>query len=70
MASGRRLAAVMSADVVRFSARMEADETGALAALKRCRREVIDPCVARSGGRIVKDTGDRSLPSSPARPTP
>jgi adenylate cyclase len=40
---------------------MEADEPGALAALNDCRRTVIDPCIARNGGRVVKNTGDGIL---------
>jgi adenylate cyclase len=61
MASGRRLAAVLSMDVVGFSRRMEADETGALTALKDCRRAVIDPYIRHFGGRLVKNTGDGVL---------
>jgi adenylate cyclase len=61
MASGRRLAAVLSADVVGFSRRMETNEPAALAALWDCRRQVIDPRIETSGGRLVKNTGDGVL---------
>ncbi len=40
---------------------MGADEEGTLAALKACRRELIDPGIARHRGRIVKTTGDGML---------
>jgi adenylate cyclase len=38
-----------------------ADEVGTLAALKRCRRDVVDPAIAAHNGRIVKTTGDGML---------
>ena len=37
------------------------DEEGTLAALKACRRELIDPKLAEHHGRIVKATGDGAL---------
>src|SRR5262249_22681938 len=40
---------------------MGRDESGTLAALKALRRNVIDPAIARHGGRIVKTTGDGLL---------
>jgi class 3 adenylate cyclase len=40
---------------------MGADEEGTLAQLKACRRELIDPGIARHRGRIVKTTGDGLL---------
>src|SRR3712207_3942516 len=64
MVSGRRLAAILSADVVGFSRRVEMDESGALAALRDCRRAVIDPQIGRAGGRIFKNTGDGVLVES------
>ena len=57
----RRLAAVVAADVFRYSRLMEADETGTLAQLKALRREIIDPKIAEYRGRIVKTTGDGIL---------
>jgi adenylate cyclase len=53
----RRLAAVLSADMVGFSRLMEVDETGTLARLKTHRLELIDPAIAKSRGRIIKTTG-------------
>jgi adenylate cyclase len=57
----RRLAAILSADVVGYSRLMGADEAGTLAALKACRKELIDPKIAGHGGRIVKLMGDGAL---------
>src|SRR6266852_2970514 len=57
----RRLAAILSADVAGYSRMMGADEEGTLAALKACRRELIDPKIAEHRGRIVKTTGDGAL---------
>ncbi|MEE8333896.1 MAG: adenylate/guanylate cyclase domain-containing protein, partial [Alphaproteobacteria bacterium] len=57
----RRLAAIFAADVVGYSRLMESDEAGTLARLKDCRAEVIDPGIARYGGRVVKLMGDGAL---------
>src|ERR1700738_4824116 len=57
----RKLAAVVAADIAGYSRLMGADEEGTLARLKACRRDLIDPGVARRRGRIVKTTGDGVL---------
>ena len=57
----RRLAAILSADVVGYSRLMAADETGMLGRLKDLRRDVIDPIIAAHSGRIVKLMGDGAL---------
>lgn len=54
----RRLAAILAADVVGYSALMSADQDGALAALRRLRSEVFGPAVASRRGKIVKNMGD------------
>ena len=59
--SERRLAAILSADVVGYSRLMGADEAGTLASLKSCRAEAIDPKVAEHRGRMVKTMGDGFL---------
>src|SRR6266581_3649794 len=46
---------------------MGADEEGTLAQLKACRRDLIDPGIARHRGRIVKTTGDGLLAEFPSR---
>ena len=62
----RRLAAILSADVVGYSRLMEADEAGTLAALKNHRAELIDPKIAQFGGRIVGTAGDGLLCEFPS----
>ena len=57
----RRLAAILAADVVGYSRLMSEDEAGTLAAWQRCHFELIDPCIARHRGRIVKLMGDGLL---------
>jgi len=57
----RQLAAVVAADIAGYSRLMGVDEEGMLERLKACRRELIDPGVARHRGRIVKTTGDGFL---------
>jgi class 3 adenylate cyclase len=54
----RRLAAIVSADVVDYSRLMGVDETRTLAALRAHRIELIDPLISEHGGRIVKTMGD------------
>jgi len=61
MASTRRLAAILAADVAGYSRLMGADEEGTLAALKALRRELADPKIKEHHGRIVKTTGDGLL---------
>jgi adenylate cyclase len=64
MAEGRvqrRLAAILSADVVGYSRLMGIDETGTLARLKAIRRDLIDPLIAAHSGRTVKLMGDGAL---------
>ncbi len=57
----RRLAAILSADVVGYSRLMEADESATLAKLRAHRQEVFDPLVAQHRGRVVKLMGDGAL---------
>src|SRR5262245_44269312 len=57
----RRLAAILAADVVGYSRLMEADEVGALGALKGHRDELINPRIADHHGSIVKMMGDGAL---------
>ena len=61
MASTRRLAAILAADVARYSRLIGADEGGTLQALKAIRAELIDPTIAAHNGRLVKTTGDGLL---------
>jgi adenylate cyclase len=57
----RKLAAILSADMVGYSRLMETDEPGTLARLRTHRLEVVDPAIAKNRGRIVKTTGDGML---------
>jgi class 3 adenylate cyclase len=57
----RRLAAILSADVVGYSRLMGIDEAGTLSRLNVLRRELIDPTIAAHFGRIVKLMGDGAL---------
>jgi TolB-like protein/class 3 adenylate cyclase/tetratricopeptide (TPR) repeat protein len=57
----RRLAAILAADVVGFSALMERDEEGTYARVGRLRREVIEPRLSEHQGRLIKTTGDGFL---------
>ena len=54
----RRLAAILAADVVGYSALMGADQEGTLAALRQLRAEVFGPAVAGHRGKLVKSMGD------------
>jgi adenylate cyclase len=62
----RRLAAIVSADVVGYSRLIGEDEAGTLGALRAHRNELIDPLIARYGGRIVKTMGDGLLLEFPS----
>ncbi len=57
----RRLAAILSADVVGYSRLMGLDEAKTLSRLNALRRMVFDPTVAAYSGRIVKLIGDGAL---------
>ena len=61
MASTRRLAAILAADVAGYSRLIGADEEGTLARLKAHRSELIDLKIVEHRGRIVKTTGDGLL---------
>ena len=54
----RRLAAILAADVVGYSALMERDEEATYAEFEWLKRELIEPSLARHEGRLIKTTGD------------
>ncbi len=62
----RRLAAIVSADVVGYSRLMGVDEAGTLRRLNAHRSELIDLKIAEHGGRIVKTMGDGLLLEFPS----
>lgn len=57
----RKLAAILAADVVAYTALMERDEAGTFARLKRCHSELFEPEITKRGGRIFKLMGDGFL---------
>src|SRR5262245_36581680 len=57
----RRLAVILAADVVGYSALMERDEAGTFARLRAGRQELFEPEIARHHGRIFKLMGDGLL---------
>jgi adenylate cyclase len=61
MGEQRRLAAIMSLDVVAYSRLMGRDESGTLARLKVARARHFEPALARHGGRVAKLAGDGAL---------
>ena len=61
----RRLAAILVADVVGYSALMAADEEGTLRALKGY-MAALEPIIGLNGGRIVKTMGDGFLAEFPS----
>jgi adenylate cyclase len=66
MASTRRLAAILAADVAGYSRLMGADEEGTHERLKAHHRELVDPKISEHSGRIVKTTGDGMLVEFPS----
>jgi len=62
---GRRLAAIVAADVAGFSRLMGLDEVGTARTLRE-HRVVVDALVAKHGGRLVKTTGDGVLLEFPS----
>ncbi len=57
----RRLAAILAADVVGYSALMERAEEATYAEFERLKRELIEPSLSRHDGRLIKTTGDGAL---------
>jgi adenylate cyclase len=57
----RRLAAILAADVVGYSALMQRAEEATYAEFERLKCEVIEPGFSRHDGRLIKTTGDGAL---------
>jgi adenylate cyclase len=62
----RRLAAIVSADVVGYSRLMQADEAGTHSRLKDVYRSLVAPKIEEYGGRVVKLMGDGLLAEFPS----
>jgi adenylate cyclase len=57
----RRLAAILAADVVGYSALMQRAEEATYTEFERLKRELIEPSLSRHEGRLIKTTGDGAL---------
>ena len=57
----RRLAAILAADVVGYSALLQRAEEATYAEFERLKRELIAPSLSRYEGRLIKTTGDGAL---------
>src|SRR5215469_12649775 len=66
MASTRRRAAILAADVAGYSRLMGADEEGTHERLQAHRRELVEPKIGEHSGRVVKNTGDGILADFPS----
>src|SRR6516165_4227010 len=63
---GRRLAAILAADVAGYSRLMHHDEEATHAKLTALLADAVAPAIADHGGRIVKNTGDGFLAEFPS----
>src|SRR5882757_2720252 len=63
---GRRLAAIMAADVAGYSRLMHDDEEGTHTRLTALFADIVEPALAEYGGRVVKHTGDGFLAEFPS----
>jgi len=63
---GRRLAAIMAADVAGYSRLMHDDEEGTHTRLTALLGDIVAPAIAEHGGRVVKHTGDGFLAEFPS----
>jgi adenylate cyclase len=60
-AGGRRLVAVVYADMIGYSRLIGLDDAGTISRLQTLRRELLDPAVSEHGGRIAQTGGDSLL---------
>jgi adenylate cyclase len=58
---GRRLVAILAAEVADYARLMGRDEAGTVGRLKALRKELIEPLLAEHHGRLVKLMGDGAL---------
>jgi class 3 adenylate cyclase len=63
---GRRLAAIVAADVAGYSRLMHDNEEATHARFTALLKDTIEPAIAEHGGRIVKSTGDGFLAEFPS----
>jgi len=62
----RRLAAILMADMVDYSRRLETNEAGTIGVFKACVVDIFNPSIQRHGGRTVRLTGDGALVEFPS----
>src|SRR5262249_47045347 len=58
VATSRRVAAIVAADISGYSRLMELDEEGTHVRVKRIQRDLVEPSITEHHGRLVKTTGD------------
>ncbi len=61
MSAGRKVAAILVADIAGYSRLTRADEERTLARLRTLRSDLFDPAIAVHNGRLVKRTGDGAV---------
>lgn len=61
MSSSRKLSAILFVDAVGSTATLAADERSGLNAILKMRKTVLEPVIARHGGRLLKWLGDGGL---------
>ena len=54
----RRLAVILMADMVDYSAAMEIDQAGTIALIRELRQRWLEPEAAQRGGQVLKRMGD------------
>jgi adenylate cyclase len=62
----RRLAGILAADVVGYSAKMGVDDANTLTRVRTLRANVIEPLATAHGGRLFKSMGDGFLVEFPS----
>jgi class 3 adenylate cyclase len=58
---GRRLAAILAADVAGYSGLTGADEKGTVARIRALRADLINPAISANRGRVFRTAGDSIL---------
>ena len=61
-----QLAAVLAADVVGFSALMAKNKSATISAIRKLRRDLLEPCIEDAGGAVIKRMGDGWLAHFPS----
>ena len=67
---GRKLIAVLHADIAGYSRLIGQDDAATVRRLERIRRDCIDPSIEKHGGQIVQTAGDYFWPYSTVSTAP